>query len=76
VSASLASKENQPACAMTMKVAIDGEVGWNLPLLTAREQAAQCDVPQSNATRVEFRTRAVGNNASCWGAWLDPVIVK
>lgn len=73
---SLAGKENQPACAMTMEVAIAGEDVWNSPTLTAREQTARFDAPLNNATRVKSRTRAVGNNASCWAAWLNPVIVK
>ena len=73
---SLAGKDNQPASAMTMEIAVDGEVVWRSPAFTAREQAARFDVPLNNATRVELRTRAAGSNASCWGAWLDPVFVK
>jgi len=73
---SMAGKDDQPASAMTMEIAIDSDVVWRSPALTAREQIARFDVPLNNGTRVELRTRAAGNNASCWGAWLDPVFVK
>lgn len=73
----VAGKEiEQPGSAMTMEVAVDGQVVWTSPPLTKREQVAKFDVAIDRASRVELRTRAAGNNASCWGAWLDPVFVK
>ena len=73
---SMAGKDNQPGSAITMEIAIDGDVVWKSPALVAREQMARFDVPLNNGSRVELRTRTAGNNASCWGAWLDPVFVK
>lgn len=74
---SVAGKENeQPGSAMVMEIVVDGKTVWQSPKLAQREQTAKFDVALDNAARVELRTRATGNNASCWGAWLDPVFVK
>ena len=66
----------QPGSPIVMAAVADGEVVWNSPQFTRRDQLVAFDLDIRGVVQLELHTTSIGAATTSWGAWLDPVLVK
>jgi len=69
--ANLPGQNIQPLAPQQFEVWVDGNVAWQSPPLSKREETADFDVPIYGASAVELRVSTKSQVAG-WCAWLNP----